>query len=251
MVRSRDRSFPVQIANAFHRAGHYDRHASVQRDVAAQLAAHISTLGIPHDARVLEIGCGTGFLGEGLIGRLPFAHYLMTDIASGMLDRARRRFAGIPNLDFAEMDGANPNLDGPFDLICSSLAMQWMPNLGAAVARLRGLLSARGELAFTTLAAGSFAEWRAAYGDATPGTPDYPSPEGLRALGLAVTIETLEHRYDDARDFLRALKAIGAGTPQPGYHPLPPATLREIMARFEADGARARYVVATCVAGPL
>lgn len=241
----------MQIANAFHRAGHYDRHASVQRDVAAGLATLIRTLGIPRDAHVLEIGCGTGFLGEGLIGRLSVAHYLMTDVASGMLDRARQRFVGTPNLDFAAMDGANPTLDGPFDLICSSLAMQWMPDLGSAIARLRALLSPQGKLVFTTLAAGSFAEWCAAYGEATPGTPDYPTPEALRSLDLEVTIEMLERRYHDARDFLRSLKAIGAGTPRPGYRPLPPAALREVMARFEAAGARADYVVATCVAGSL
>jgi len=240
----------VQIANAFHRAGHYDRHAAVQRDVADRLAAHIRALDLLQMPSILEIGCGTGFLGEGLIGRLPFAHYRMTDIAPGMVDRARRRFEGIPHLDFAVMDGAAPDLDGPFDLICSSLAMQWMPDLGATLARLRGLLSARGKLAFTTLAAGSFAEWRAAYGTAMPGTPDYPSPEELGAFGLEVTIETFEHRYGGARDFLRALKAIGAGTPRSDYHPLPPAILREVMAQFEAGGARASYVVATCIAGP-
>lgn len=249
MVHATDRSLPVQIANAFHRAGNYDRHAAVQHDVADRLAARIRALGLPRDARILEIGCGTGFLGKGLIGRLPFAHYRMTDIAPGMLDRARQRFAGTPHLDFAVMDGAAPDVEGSFDLICSSLAMQWMPDLGAAVARLRGLLSAQGKLVFTTLAAGSFAKWRAAYGAAVPGTPDYPFPEELRALGLEVTVETFEHGYHGARDFLHALKAIGAGTPRPGYHPLPPATFREVMARFEADGAQALYVVASCIAG--
>lgn len=240
----------MQIANAFHRADNYDRHAAVQRDVATGLAKRIRTFELPADTHVLEIGCGTGFLGESLIGHLPFAHYWMTDIAPGMLDRARQRFTGVDKVDFAVMDGAAPNLEGPFDLICSSLAMQWMPDLGRAVARLRGLLSERGKLIFTTLAAGSFAEWRAAYGSTVPGTPDYPQADDLRGLGLDVTIETILRDHDDAQDFLRALKAIGAGTPRSGYHPLPPLTLRGIMARFEAGGARARYVVATCSAGP-
>jgi malonyl-CoA O-methyltransferase len=123
-----------------------------------------------------------------------------------------------------------------------------MPHLGETVARLRRLLSNRGRLAFTTLAAGSFAEWRAAYGATTPGTPDYPSVDILHALGLDVTVETFERRYHGAPDFLRSLKAIGAGTPRPGYHPLPPAIFRHVMARFEAQGARASYVVATCIA---
>ena len=241
----------MQIAHAFHRAGDYDRHAAVQREVAQRLALRIRALDLPADARILEIGCGTGFLGEGLIGHLPFGDYEMTDIAPGMLDRARRRFEGQHHVHFSVVDGADPHLEGPFDLICSSLAMQWMPDLGAAVSRLRSLLAPKGMLAFTTLSAGSFAEWRAAYGAAEPGTPDYPSAGDLSALGLAVTTETFEHRYDHARDFLRALKAIGAGTPRRGYHPLPPAGLRQVMARFEAAGARARYVVATCIAGPV
>ena len=240
----------MQIANAFHRARDYDRHAAVQRIVAGRLAERILALDVPHGARILEIGCGTGFLGAGLVGRLPYRHYWMTDIAPGMLDRARQRFTGSEGVHFAEMDGAEPTITGPFDLICSSLAMQWLPDLGDAVAKLRGLLAPAGQLAFTTLAAGSFAQWRAAYGDAMPGTPDYPSVDALRALGLDVSLETIDHRYRNAHDFLAALKAIGAGTPQPGYRPLSPSLLRQIMKRFDAEGTDVRHVIATCIAGP-
>ena len=240
----------MQIANAFHRARAYDRHAHVQRRVAAQLAEQILELDLPSDARLLEIGCGTGFLGAALVGRLRYLHYQMTDVAPGMLERARLRFAGMEGIDFAHMDGAQPTIEGPFDLICSSLAMQWMPDLGQAVARLRALLSPCGKLVFNTLAEGSFAQWRAAYGAERPGIPDYPTPDALRALGLTVSIETIDHLYASAREFLSALKAIGAGTPRPGYRPLPPALLREVMSRFEAQGAQARYVIATCLTGP-
>jgi malonyl-CoA O-methyltransferase len=239
----------VQIAKAFHRARNYDRHAAVQRIIADRLADKILTLQLPANPRVLEIGCGTGFLGAGLVGRLPFAHYWMTDIAPGMLDRTRQRFAGHDDIDFALIDGAEPSLDGPFDLICSSLAMQWISDLPRAVARLRSLLLPSGRLIFTTLAAGSFATWRAAYGRAHPGTPDYPSAEAFQRLGLEVSIEAIEYRYANAREFLSALKEIGAGTPQPDYQPLPPAQLRQVMTRFEAEGAKADYVIATCLAG--
>jgi hypothetical protein len=46
----------VQVAKAFHRAHHYDRHAAVQSIVAGRLAERILALDWPHDARVLEIG---------------------------------------------------------------------------------------------------------------------------------------------------------------------------------------------------
>jgi len=239
----------VQVASAFHHARNYDRHAIVQRAVAEGLAQRILALDLPAQPRVLEIGCGTGFLGAGLIGRLNHAHYWMTDIAPGMLDRARTRFAGCANISFAQMDGARPTIEGPFDLICSSLAMQWIDDLPESIALLRALLAPGGRLAFTTLAEGSFAEWRSAYRDVMPGTPDYPSAEALQAIGLDISIESIEQRYPNARGFLAALKAIGAQTPQSGYHPLPHSALRQVMARFEAAGARTHYVVATCVTG--
>ena len=240
----------MRIAGAFHRAGDYDRHAAVQRRVAERLADRIVALDLPARSRVLEIGCGTGFLGIGLIDRLNYRQYQMTDIAPGMLERARQRFTGRDGIDFAVMDGAHPDVEGPFDLICSSLALQWLDDLPGAIGRLRALLAPDGCLAFTTLAAGSFAEWREAYGKHAPATPDYPAPARLVALGLRVSVEVIEQNHASAHDFLRALKAIGAATPQPGYQPLSPPALRQVMQRFQASGAKARYVVATCIAGP-
>lgn len=240
----------MQVANAFHRARNYDRHAIVQRNVAQDLAERILALDLQEPIQVLEIGCGTGFLGANLIDRLPYDHYCMTDIAPGMLDRARQHFGMAERVSFVEMDGARPNVAGPFQLICSSLAMQWLPDLGAAVDRLRQLLAPEGWLAFTTLAAGSFAQWRAAYGEVLSGTPDYPTVDALHALGLEVTIDTIDHSYGSARDFLTALKAIGAGTPRAGYRPLSLPLFRRVMKRFEREGAQARYVIATCIAGP-
>ncbi|TVV71366.1 methyltransferase [Sphingomonas solaris] len=241
----------MTVAHAFDRAAdRYDAHAPVQRRVAAMLADRIVALPLPPAPRVLELGCGTGFLGAALVDRLPRADWWMTDLAPAMVERTAARFAGRPAIRFAVMDAAAPDLPGPFDLICSSLALQWLADLPAAVTALRARLAPGGRLAFTTLAAGSFAEWGAAHEPDTAGTPAYPDAAALRRLGLAVTIDTLTERHGDARDFLRAVKAIGAGTPRPGHRPLGPAGLRGVMARFEAQGAVARYVVATCIAGP-
>ncbi|GAA3258539.1 hypothetical protein GCM10020258_19760 [Sphingomonas yabuuchiae] len=43
---------------------------------------------------------------------------------------------------------------------------------------------------------------------------------------------------------MRALRAIGAGTPREGHHPIPPGAMRRIARRFEAGGAVAAYEVA-------
>ena len=240
----------MTVAAAFDRAADYDRHAIVQRHVAAALADGIAALPLGDAPRVLEIGCGTGLLGAALLDRLPGARWLMTDIAPAMVERARQRFASRPEVRLAMMDGERPDVAGPFDLICSSLAAQWLADLPGAVARWRALLAPAGRLAFTTLAAGSFAEWRRAHRDLRCGIHAYPSADELAAMGLEVSVEALALRHADAREFLQGLKAIGAGTPRPGHRPLPPARLREVMARFEREGATATYVVATCLAGP-
>lgn len=240
----------MSIARAFDRATSYDRFAIIQREVAGDLARHIATLSLPPNPQVLEIGCGTGFLGAALVDLLPGARWLMTDISPAMVERARARFHHRPDIGFAVMDGSAPDVRGPFDLICSSLAMQWFADLGEAVTRLRALLGPGGHLAFTTMASGSFSEWRAAHETLPAGTPDYPGADALAALDLDVHVHTYIQHHASSREFLHSLREIGAHVPRPGHRPLGPAAMRQVMRRFEIGGAIARYVVATCTAGP-
>ncbi|HET8613598.1 MAG TPA: methyltransferase domain-containing protein [Sphingomonas sp.] len=241
----------MSIAAAFDRARDYDAHAGVQRAVADALAERILRLPLPERPRVLEIGCGTGFLGQALIDRLPGARWLMTDIAPGMIARARARFGN--RADYAVMDGEAPSVSGPFDLICSSLAAQWFADLPAALGRLTRLLAPGGYLALATLAGESFAEWRAAHPEGCePGLRRHPAIAALRVLGAEVEEERRRVPHADARAFLRSLKAIGAGTPRPGHRPLGPAALKQTMRRFEAEGAIATYHIAyLTIARPL
>ena len=77
------------------------------------LAAQAALLALPPAPRVLEIGCGTGLLGEALMPRWPDASWLMTDLSPAMLARARARFAGMGRIAYRVMDGAAP--DGPVE----------------------------------------------------------------------------------------------------------------------------------------
>ncbi|HEY0269958.1 MAG TPA: methyltransferase [Sphingomonas sp.] len=238
------------IVRAFDRADDYDRHAGLQRDVAERLAARIAALPLPPAPRVLEIGCGTGLLGAALLTRLPGADWLMTDLAPAMVARAAARFADRPGLRFAVMNGAAPDAAGPFDLICSSLAAQWFADLPGALARQAALLAPGGHLMLAAPAAGSFAEWRQAHAleGLSEGTPDYPTAEVFAAMlpGSEAIAESIVVAHADARAFVHALKAIGAGTPRPGHRPLAPSALRAVMRRFDAGGARVTYRIAFC-----
>lgn len=242
-------SAPVHAA-AFDRAERYDAHAVVQRRVAAWLARRIARA---RPARTLEIGCGTGFLRE----ELPraFGDWLATDIAPAMVARAKRRLGGWPGVRFAVLDAERPHVpaEPPFDLVTGSLVVQWFDDLPRGLARLLRLVRPGGRLVVTTLAAGSFAEWSAAHASEGlgAGTRTYPEAGALAALRLdgvapRVALRRFEERHADARAFLHALKAIGAGTPRAGHRPLPPPALRRVLRAFEAAGATTTYAVA-CV----
>lgn len=240
------------IGAAFGEARDYDRHARVQRAVANRLADRIAALALPPDPRVLEIGCGTGFLTQALIDRGIGGEWLVTDIAPGMVARCRDRVGEAKGRNFAVLDGeyAVP-ADGSFDLICSSLAMQWFDDQQAALGRMIAALAPGGHCLFATLGAGTFAEWRAAHAEigAVPGTRTFDPAEQIagflpEARCAPVTIERIVEGHDTALEFLRALKGIGAGTPHAGHRPLPSGELRRVMARFEATGAAVTYEVA-------
>lgn len=236
------------VAEAFGRAQDYDAHADIQRQVAEKLAAMIVAQGCTPHPRVLEVGCGTGLLGAALMPGLPGADWLMSDLSPAMLARARARFAGMAGqtITYRAMDGQAPDVDGPFDLIASSLAFQWFDDLEAALARLSALLAPGGLLAFSTMVAGSFEEWREAHGDRPCGLAEYPTAAQLRALGLelqeaALTID------GGGRAFLRHLRGIGADVARAGHRPLSAGQLRQVIARFDAKGGRATYRVALCL----
>jgi SAM-dependent methyltransferase len=73
-----------------------------------------------HYARVLEIGCGAGFLTRLLA---PYAdHIVALDISQAAIDRARALGAGPAVVDFrvADIMEYKPETDGPWDLIVFS-----------------------------------------------------------------------------------------------------------------------------------
>lgn len=245
----------ARIGAAFAAARDYDAHARVQRVVATKLADRIAALPLPDAPRVLEIGSGTGFLTEALLDRGLTGEWLVTDLAPGMVARCRTKLGDRAGLTFAVLDGeCGPRPDAaPFDLICASLAFQWFADLEAAVARLVQWLAPGGHLVFTTLGAGTFPEWRAAHlaEGLTPGTPPFPPASVFAAIrpehqAAPPLVEYEVERHADARQFLRALKGIGAATPRSDHRPLPAGVLRRVMARFEQAGAEATYEVVTC-----
>ena len=233
------------IARSFDSAARsYDAHAPVQRRVARQLARHIASLPLPARPRILEIGCGTGFLSGALFARYPEGRFVFTDLSPAMARRCREKLARRGgHAQFAVMDGEFPAAGAAFDLVASSLAFQWFLELPDAIARLAACLRPGGRLAFATLGSESLAEWRALHRAA--GLPfgglEFPTASGLLGMAQgpkhrlrgAVTEQRVVRRYPDPLAFLRELKSLGAGTP--GRDAMPGAAgLRRVLRQAEA-----------------
>jgi len=102
--------------------GLYLRFESERGKPIADLLARV---GLPCPARVIDIGCGPGNSTECLARRWPGAEIVGLDSSKAMLEAAARR---LPGPRWVERDAAGDLSGlGPFDLVFSNAALQWMP----------------------------------------------------------------------------------------------------------------------------
>ena len=223
------------VAAAFSAAADtYNVGADVQREVAESLARRIRALPLAKHPRILEIGCGTGFLSRALAAMEP-SELVLTDVSDAMLARCRETLGPTANINFVAMDGEQPTVAPGFDLVCSSLAFQWFDDLQPSIARLAALLAPGGHLAFATLGADSFGAWKQAYTDCglAPAMRSYPTPGSLAGLLSNVEDEHLTRHYESGHTFLDELKLIGAHLPEDHHQPHSPGALRRVLRTFE------------------
>jgi malonyl-CoA O-methyltransferase len=242
-----------RVAAGFDGAEAYERHAAPQRQAAERLARLIAKERLPERSRVLELGCGIGFLTAPLLALRPWTGYLATDIAPRMLVRCKKRIEGLniaPSPHFLGMDAEIPAVMPVFELIVSSMALHWVDDLDATLRGILALLAPNGLLALSIPGARSYREWRQAVAAAgghigvcaaTTGFPLYPNATGLSALLPGARIEEQEYVVEHARglELFRALKAMGARTPVAGYAPQP-ALFRAALSHLEAQGSPVR-----------
>jgi trans-aconitate methyltransferase len=101
----------------------YDRVSAGQR---AWTAEPIRTLDLSRIERVIDLGCGTGWLAADLANRLPNAKVLGLDISSEMITYARQQHGGHPNCQFRIADARHFRVAHRADLIVSTAALHWI-----------------------------------------------------------------------------------------------------------------------------
>jgi tRNA (cmo5U34)-methyltransferase len=95
----------------------------------------------PPDARVLDLGGGTGALSAAVLGSLPEARVTVLDVDGAMLEEARRRLARFGDrVEFRE--GSFLDSLPPADAVMASLALHHVHDLGAKTDVYRAIYAA-------------------------------------------------------------------------------------------------------------
>lgn len=213
------------VVRAFDRASaHYDDAALLQERVRNELLGRLSELPVKPGA-VLDLGAGTGHASRALKRRYPRSLVTAVDIAPGMLERARTQARWPRRFERVRADAyALPFRDGAFDLVFSSLMLQWCDDLDAVFAEIARVLAPGGLLLFSTFGPGTLAELRDAWAASDAQGQNernhvnhFFDPHALGSAlmhaGLSepvLDVDRIVMRYPDAVALMREIKAIGA-----------------------------------------
>jgi malonyl-CoA O-methyltransferase len=217
-VFSLDRRAVVQ---AFDRASaSYDAAAALQERVRNELLERLAELKL-EPAAILDLGAGTGHASRGLKRRYPKSLVVAADIAPGMLTRAKAQSRWLRRFERVRADAYSlPFREHSFDLVFSSLMLQWCDDLDAVFAEIARVLKPGGVLLFSTFGPGTLAELReawAASGAAGNHVNHFFDPHALGSAlmhaGLdepVLDVDRIVAGYSDVLTLMRELKAIGA-----------------------------------------
>lgn len=214
------------VRAAFGRAAQsYDAAAVLQREIADRLLARLEYIRLAPQ-RILDLGCGTGYLTRQLARQYPRVPRIGLDLAWPMARAARQRGPlpwGLHRIwsrsRFVVADAeALPLATASVDLIISSLTLQWC-DPERVFAECRRVLRPGGLLLFTTFGPDTLTELRSAWRAADSAThvhdflDMHDVGDALVRTGFAdpvMDVERLTLTYAEVTGLLRDLKAIGA-----------------------------------------
>lgn len=149
------------VKEAFDKASStYDQTADIQKLVATELLAFMQNFyDFPVGDKLLDIGCGTGFVARNILENtsVNYSDILQTDISPKMLDVASQysptllidwNAPDVYRLKAAAVSG--------YSLITSSMSLQWLDDLQSLMANIREVAANGAFVAFAVPIYGSF-----------------------------------------------------------------------------------------------
>jgi malonyl-CoA O-methyltransferase len=193
----------------------YDSVAHFQRWVGREL---LDLLPQRRFLRILDLGTGTGYFIEPL--RDAHSPELMCglDLSEGMIRHIANANSGPNQLVVGDADML-PFQSDSFDLVYSSLAIQWCYRLPQLFDEISRILAPSGLFGFSTLLNGSLIELKEAWGnvDQSQHVNDFFELKDYAVAinSAALSVHSLTERpkileYENALDLSRELKTLGA-----------------------------------------
>lgn len=226
----------------------YHSRAELQRAVAGRLLHFLSQPCEP--GRILELGCGTGFLTSHLQRAFANAHINAVDLSAAMIAQARGTLGSSPLIHWHVGDVREFHASTSYDLIASSSSLQWMQPLDQLFCRLSRMLRPGGRLLCSLMVEGTLGELHRLRREIAPQkTPRDRLPtiagttEALRHAGFQVTRsgeETLQTTHQSVDDLLRSIRELG-------FTGGPLATSSLLLTRGELKRLAERYALTSAL----
>jgi malonyl-CoA O-methyltransferase len=211
---------PATVAASFGAASRrYDAAAWLQTLVREELLSRLDLLRAP-PAAVLDLGTGTGQAAAAIKRRFRRAKVTASDIAEPMLEMARRHSRFWRPIRCVQADArALPFADASFDLVFSSLMLQWLVPPDVALAEMRRVLRPGGLLLLSSFGPETLQELRAAWAAADAGVhvnefiDMHDLGSAMHRAGFTEPVLDVDRHvrhYAEPRALMRELKALGA-----------------------------------------
>lgn len=210
----------AQVRRAFDRAAdRYEQFAVLQNEVCHRLLEKLEIVKIT-PTFILDAGAGTGKAIPALFDRYKKAQVVALDLSENMLEKSSRHggFFRSPHLVCADIEKL-PFADDSFDLVFSSLSMQWCNDLGAALLEAKRVLRPGGLFVFSTFGPDTLKELRHSWAQVDESNhvnhfiDMHDIGDALLQGGYAEPVmeaEVMTVTYDSVDAIMHDLKAIGA-----------------------------------------
>jgi SAM-dependent methyltransferase len=185
-------------------AAAWDRNTEyIDSHSVAATEALVASVGVQPGDQLLELAAGPGTLGRRwseLVG--PTGRVVVSDIAPGMVETARRRNAGLGNIEFEILDASSIDCrDASFDVVVSRMGLMFTPDPAVALGETRRVLAAGGRFGALTWAGIEHNPWMTCVGMAAmmnglvAGGPPV-GPGGIFSLGDPAVLAALAKDAD-------------------------------------------------------